>query len=340
MRKRLYIAYTGGTIGMCRTADGYAPAPGFLAAQMAEMPELRDPRMPAYDINEYAPLLDSSNMTPADWIRIGQDIVAHYDAYDGFIVLHGTDTMAYTASALPFLLRGLRKPVILTGSQIPLCEIRNDARTNLITCMVIAAEYPVPEVCLYFGNKLLRGCRSVKVDADGLDAFDSPNYPLLGRVGVEIEIDWSNVRRPPSAKALTLAAQMADATVGAFRLFPGLSPALLRNVLQPPLHGLVLETYGVGNGPDRDAAFLAAIQEATGRGVVIVNCTQCLRGSVHQGEYTGGAALARAGVVSGYDMTAEAALCKLFHLFSSGCSADEVKARIAVNLCGELTLPA
>lgn len=340
MRKRLYIAYTGGTIGMCRTSDGYAPAPGFLAAQMAEMPELRDPRMPAYDINEYAPLLDSSNMTPADWIRIGQDIVAHYDAYDGFIVLHGTDTMAYTASALPFLLRGLRKPVILTGSQIPLCEIRNDARTNLITCMVIAAEYPVPEVCLYFGNKLLRGCRSVKVDADGLDAFDSPNYPLLGRVGVEIEIDWSNVRRPPSAKALTLAAQVADATVGAFRLFPGLSPALLRNVLQPPLHGLVLETYGVGNGPDRDAAFLAAIQEATGRGVVIVNCTQCLRGSVHQGEYTGGAALARAGVVSGYDMTAEAALCKLFHLFSSGCSADEVKARIAVNLCGELTLPA
>ena len=338
MRKRLYIAYTGGTIGMCRTADGYAPAPGFLAAQMAEMPELRDGRMPVYDINEYTPLLDSSNMTPGDWIRIGQDIVAHYDAYDGFIVLHGTDTMAYTASALPFLLQGLRKPVILTGSQIPLCEVRNDARANLITCMLIAAEHPVPEVCLYFGNKLLRGCRSVKVDADGLDAFESPNYPPLGTVGVDIEIDWSHVRAAPASGTLTLAALAPKATtVGAFRIFPGLAPALLRNVLQPPLRGLVLETFGVGNAPDRDEAFLDAIREATGRGVVIVNCTQCLRGSVHQGEYAGGAALARAGVVSGYDMTAEAALCKLFYLFNSGCAAEEVKARIAEDLCGELT---
>ncbi len=312
MRKRLYMAYTGGTIGMCRSPDGYAPAPGYLAAQMAEMPELRDPRMPAYEINEYAPLLDSSNMTPADWIRIGEDIVAHYADYDGFIVLHGTDTMAYTASALPFLLQGLRKPVILTGSQIPLCEIRNDARANLITCMLIAAEHPVPEVCLYFGNKLLRGCRAVKVDADGLDAFESPNYPPLGTVGVDVEIDWSHVRAAPAVETLTLAPLATYATVGAFRIFPGLAPTLLRNVLQPPLRGLVLETFGVGNAPDRDEAFLAAIREATDRGVVIVNCTQCLRGSVHQGEYTGGAALARAGVVSGYDLTAEAALCKLF----------------------------
>ncbi len=188
-------------------------------------------------------------MTPADWIRIGQDIVAHYDAYDGFIVLHGTDTMAYTASALPFLLQGLRKPVILTGSQIPLCEIRNDARANLITCMLIAAEHPAPEVCLYFGNKLLRGCRSVKVDADGLDAFESPNYPPLGTVGVDIEIDWSHVRTAPASETLTLAALAADATVGAFRIFPGLAPTLLRNMLQPPLRGLVLETFGVGNAP-------------------------------------------------------------------------------------------
>ena len=156
---------------------------------MAAMPELADPRMPGYDIHEYDPLLDSSNMRPADWVRIGQDIVAHYDAYDGFLVLHGTDTMAYTASALPFFLQGLGKPVIVTGSQIPLCEIRNDARANLITSMLIAAEYPLPEVCLYFGGKLLRGCRAVKVDADGLEAFDSPKYPPLGVAGVEIQID-------------------------------------------------------------------------------------------------------------------------------------------------------
>ena len=160
---------------------------------MAVMPELADPRMPGYDIHEYDPLLDSSNMRPADWVRIGQDIVAHYDAYDGFIVLHGTDTMAYTASALPFFLQGLRKPVIVTGSQIPLCEIRNDARANLITSMLIAAEYPVPEVCLYFGGKLLRGCRAVKVDADGLDAFDSPKFSPLGVAGVEIQIDPTRV---------------------------------------------------------------------------------------------------------------------------------------------------
>jgi L-asparaginase len=352
MLKRLYIAYTGGTIGMSRTPDGYAPAPGFLAAQMAVMPELADPRMPGYDIHEYDPLLDSSNMRPADWVRIGQDIVAHHDAYDGFIVLHGTDTMAYTASALPFFLQGLRKPVIVTGSQIPLCEIRNDARANLITSMLIAAEYPVPEVCLCFGGKLLRGCRAVKVDADGLDAFDSPKFPPLGVAGVEIQIDLTRVHslrtsspataagRDAAPLGVSLAAPRAEATVGAFRLFPGLAPDLLRNVLQPPLQGLVLEAYGVGNGPDRDAQLLAALTEAASRGVVIVAITQCLRGAVHLGEYAAGSALAKAGVISGYDMTAEAALCKLFYLFSQGLPPETVAARMAEDLCGELTVPA
>ncbi len=192
--KRLYIAYTGGTIGMRRTAEGYAPAPGFLAAQMAVMPELVDPAMPAYDLHEYEPLLDSSNMRPADWVRIGRDIVKHYDDYDGFVVLHGTDTMAYTASALPFFIGGLGKPVIITGSQIPLSEVRNDARSSLVTSMLIASSAAVSEVCLYFGNKLLRGCRATKVHADGLDAFDSPNYPPLGRVGVDVDIDTTHIR--------------------------------------------------------------------------------------------------------------------------------------------------
>ncbi|MCX6027872.1 MAG: asparaginase [Chloroflexi bacterium] len=348
MPKRLYIAYTGGTIGMRRTADGYAPAPGWLAAQMAAMPELADPRMPSYDIHEYDPLLDSSNMQPADWVAIGQDICAHYDGYDGFIVLHGTDTMAYTASALPFFLQGLAKPVIITGSQIPLCEVRNDARSNLITSMLIAAEYPVPEVCLYFGQKLLRGCRAVKVDAAGLDAFDSPNYPPLGVVGVEIQIDRTHLggqyarHKTKTAKrgepGIALATPVAAATVGAFRLFPGLSPDLLRNVLQPPLQGLVLEAYGAGNGPDRDAAFLEVLAEATGRGVVVVAITQCLAGAVRLGEYAAGSALARAGVISGHDMTAEAALCKLFYLFSAGYGPEVVKQKLGESLCGELTV--
>jgi L-asparaginase len=339
MTKRLYIAYTGGTIGMRRTTGGYAPAPGFLAEQMAAMPELADPRMPAYSIHEYDPLLDSSNMCPADWVRIGRDIVAHYDDFDGFIVLHGTDTMAYTASALPFFVHGLAKPVIITGSQIPLAEVRNDARNSLITSMLIAGDATIPEVCLYFGNKLLRGCRSTKVHADGLDAFDSPNYPPLGVVGVDVEVDATHVRPARVSMAARLAEPVSEPTVGAFRLFPGLSPDLLRNVLQAPLQGLVLLAYGVGNGPDRDQTLLRVIREATDRHVVIVACTQCLRGSVHLGEYATGAALAQAGVISGYDMTTEAALCKLYFLFSTGHAPDEVRWLMGEDLCGEVTLP-
>src|SRR5205085_12569490 len=165
------------------------PQPGYLQKQMAPMPELRNPSMPAFTIHEYSPLLDSSNMTPREWVKIARDIAGVYGRYDGFVVLHGTDTMAYTASALPFMLSGLAKPVIVTGSQIPLCEVRNDARENLITSLLIASSYDVPEVCLYFGGKLLRGCRAVKVSADGFAAFDSPNFPPLGLVGIDIEIN-------------------------------------------------------------------------------------------------------------------------------------------------------
>ena len=338
MKKRLYIAYTGGTIGMQRTEFGYAPAPGHLEAQMLLLPELRHPSMPDFDIHEFEPLLDSSNMTPADWVRIGEDICSHYDEYDGFIVLHGTDTMAYTASALPFFLEQLGKPVILTGSQIPLCEIRNDARDHLITAMLIAAEHPMGEVCLYFNHKLLRGCRAVKVNADGLDAFDSPNYPPLGIVGVDIQIFSDRVMPAQPIAKTVLTSPKQPAYVGALRLFPGISSEFLRNVLQPPLQGLVLEAYGVGNGPDRDQGFLEALAEANSRGLVIVDCTQCLRGTVRLGEYATGASLARAGVISGFDMTAEAALGKLFALLSQGLTPLEVKQAMARNLRGELTI--
>src|SRR5438874_1144812 len=267
--KRVYIAYTGGTIGMNRARGGYCPEPGYLQRQMAQMPELDHPSMPSYTIHEYDPLLDSSNMTPAQWAKIAHDVDANYERFDGFVVLHGTDTMAYTASALPFMLRGLGKPVIITGSQIPLCEIRNDARENLITSLLIASNYDIPEVCLYFGGRLLRGCRAVKVSADGFAAFASPNMPPLGTVGTEIEINWPLVRRTRSRK-LRLEEFRSRAVVSALRLFPGIAPDLVRNVLRPPLQGLVLEAYGVGNGPDQDEEFLTALAEATKRGVVIV----------------------------------------------------------------------
>jgi L-asparaginase len=339
MSKRVYVAYTGGTIGMRRTPGGYVPEPGYLQQQMDVMPELRDPQVPSFEIHEYEPLLDSSNMAPRDWLKIANDIAAHYDDYDGFVVLHGTDTMAYTASALPFLLQGLRKPVIVTGSQIPLCEIRNDGRENLITALLLAANFDIPEVCLYFGGRLLRGCRSVKVSADGFAAFASPNYPALGNIGIDIEIAWPLIRRPDPAE--TLAVQtLGTPVVSALRLFPGISPELVRNVLRPPLQGLVLEAYGVGNGPDQDQAFIDALTEATSRGVVIVNCTQCLEGTVMLGEYATGAALARAGVISGYDLTAEAALAKLYYLFSRGDSPADVMSHMQRDLRGELTVRA
>ncbi len=338
MKKQVYIAYTGGTIGMRKTSQGYAPASGYLQEHIAGMPEMHSELMPDYTIQEYDPLLDSSDMTPQEWLLIARDIAANYEHYDGFIILHGTDTMAYTASALPFMLEGLQKPVIITGSQIPLCELRNDARENLITVMELAANYAIPEVCLYFGHQLLRGCRSVKVNADGFDAFASPNFPALGSVGIDIQIHWERVLPTLDVKPPLEVRELAPSRVAALRLFPGINPAVVHNILQPPLQGLVLETYGVGNGPSHPD-FLAALKEGADRGVVIVDCTQCLRGSVNLGDYATGAALARAGVISGCDMTAEAALAKLFYLFSQNLSVDTVKTLMQTNLRGELTPP-
>jgi len=336
MRKRVYVAYTGGTIGMKRTRKGYEPKTGYLQQQMEAIPELRHSSMPSVTVHEYEPLLDSSNMTPRQWLEIARDIAAHYDEYDGFVVVHGTDTMAYTASALPFLLDGLAKPVVITGSQIPLCEIRNDARENLITSLMIASSYAIPEVCLYFGGKLLRGCRSVKVSASGFAAFDSPNFLPLGEVGIDIDIRWELVRPARRTRKLKVP-KLATPVVSALRLFPGISHEHVRNVMRPPLQGLVLEAYGVGNGPDQDTNFIDALSEATARGVVIVDCTQCLEGRVDLSEYAAGSALARAGVISGFDMTAEAAVAKLYYLFGRGDTPVQVKREMQRDLCGELT---
>ncbi|MEM7049557.1 MAG: asparaginase [Acidobacteriota bacterium] len=334
--KRVYIANTGGTIGMKWSPRGYCPEAGFLESQMAKMPELKAPGMPEFVIEEFDPLLDSSNMTPRDWIAIGRRLMAHRDDFDGFIVVHGTDTMAYSASALSFALRGLAKPVIFTGSQIPLVEVRSDARTNLVTALQLAAGSPVPEICLFFGNQLFRGNRATKVSAGGFGAFESPNFPALGTAGVDLQVHWDLVLPPEQGVPQPRFTEVRPAKVVALKLFPGMPPEILANALRPPTEGVVLETYGVGNGPG-DAELLRVLEEAADRGVVIVNCTQCLYGRVDMEDYATGSALGRAGLTSGSDMTTEAALAKLFYLLSLGLGVDEVRRQMPRSLRGELT---
>ena len=317
---------------MRRVEGVYVPAPGYLAEQVKG--QVEHPDLPDFDLNEYTPLLDSANMRPSNWQLIAEDIAATYDAYDGFVVLHGTDTMAYTAAALSFMLEGLGKPVILTGSQIPLAEARSDARENLITSLLLAVHARVPEVCLYLNGSLLRGNRATKVSSSGFGAFTSPNFPPLGSVGVEIEVNRRLLRSPGN----TLKVQpLGSVQVAALRLFPGITAEILQNVLLEPVQGLVLETYGAGNAPSNDAALLEVLHSASARGVVIVNCTQCLHGSVNMSGYATGSALLEAGVVGGFDLTPEAALTKLVYLLSKGLTPEEVRRQVQQDLRGELT---
>lgn len=339
----ILIIYTGGTIGMRKTADGYRPEPGYLQTLLHGRPAFRADSVPRFDILEFDPLLDSSNMTPADWMKIAHCIREQYARYAGFIVLHGTDTMAFTASALSFILEDLGKPVILTGSQIPLAETRNDAEENLLTSLIILGEHGrhMAEVFVYFDARLFRGNRATKVDVDAFKAFASPNLDPVGEVGINIEIDWTLVTRPAERSSTAVSVvEIGAAVVAAFRLFPGMQAAYLSNMLAEPVQGVVLECFGAGNAPDKNEAFMAAIRQATARGVVIVAVTQPLSGSADLHLYATGQALRRAGVVSGYDMTTEAALTKLFYLFAKGYAPDRVKALVQQNLRGELTLPA
>ena len=291
---------------------------------------------------QFHPPIDSSDMSPAHWQDIARSIADNYDDYDGFVVLHGTDTMAYTASALSFMLEGLDKPVIITGSQLPIGEVRTDGEENLITALQIAAATDtdgrpmVREVAILFENYLWRGNRSTKRSADNFNAFKSNNYPQLAKIGLGIHFDTDALMRRSVSRPLTPHYGL-DTSVMVIDLYPGLNEGLLRHMLAAPgIKGIVLRTYGTGNAPT-SSWFIEAIREVINRGVIVLNVTQCLNGGVLN-RYLAGDMLAATGVISGYDLTFEAAITKMMFLFGLGISREEVKKQLCMSLAGEMTL--
>lgn len=334
-KKRVLILNTGGTISSVKSANGYEPQSGYVKKALAGIAALGNASMPDYVIREFNPLLDSSNLTVDDWNRIAGFVAREYDNYDGFVIFHGTDTMAYTASALSFMLENLAKPVILTGSQLPLSEVRNDAYDHVVTSLWLCAHRPLHEVCIYFNQQLLRGNRSRKVSSDRFHAFDSPNFPSLAKIGTKIMLE-AELMLPLPQNPFRLQ-KMDSHCVANFRLYPGFSMQVLSHILKQPLKALILETFGAGNAPNNNPDFLALVESAVKSGIIIVNCTQCIQGRVEMSEYATGFALYQAGLVSGQDMTPEAVHSKLLYLLSKDLSFDEVKHYMFENLRGELT---
>lgn len=334
MNKRILIIYTGGTIGMMPSDNGYVPMPGFHDQLMRQLDNRASGQLPAYELIEFDQLIDSANLTPDHWLQMAQALAARWNDYDGFVLLHGTDTLAYSASALSFMLNGINKPVILTGSQIPLAQLRNDALDNLVTAMLLAANPAISEVCICFNGRLLRGNRSVKVSSSGFDAFDSPSFPWLGRVGIDVELQ-PQLLLAPGTPAFRLAPFDADA-VAVLQLYPGIGAHIAEAILAgSSIRALVLQTYGAGNPPDANKALMQVLENASKRGITLLNITQCARGGVSQGAYATGATLNRIGVISGRDLTLEAAFAKLQVLIASGLSGDTLHSALQEPLCGE-----
>lgn len=334
----ILVLYTGGTIGMVKdeVSDTFVPFDFELIAN--NVPELKRLNY-QLTVHSFHPIIDSSNMTPEIWIKMATLINENYDEYDGFVILHGSDTMAFTASALSFMLEGLQKPVILSGSQLPIGEIRTDARENLITALELASAKKdnnplIHEVCIFFDNKLFRGNRSFKYNSAKFEAFRSPNYPVLVESGVHLKYT-SDAFINNSGKQFQLNTEL-DTAVGVLKLFPGISPVSVKSVLQSDVRSIIMETFGTGNTTTAPW-FLDLLAEAIQTGKNILNISQCRVGSVELGRYETSRYLKEIGVLNGFDMTFEAAITKLMYLQGKYSDQKEVAYWVQKNLRGELT---
>ncbi len=338
----ILIIYTGGTIGMIENRHTGALESYDFAHVRRWIPELEDFD---YNIHSYAfnPPIDSSDMEPSNWQAIVKVIADNYDNYDGFVVLHGTDTMSYTASALSFMLQGLTKPVILTGSQLPISMLRTDGRENLLTSIEIAAAKDaegnamVPEVCVFFENRLLRGNRTTKINAEGFNAFRSYNFPWLAHAGIHIKYNHAIIRRPQKGNVFKPHYVM-DSNVVVITLFPGIRREIISSIVNiPGLRAVVLRTYGSGNAPQKKW-LIELLKEAEAKGIIVVNVTQCSEGSIEMSRYRTGLQLLETGVVNGHDATVESTITKLMFLVGHNLSNERIRQLMDCDLRGEITI--
>ena len=337
-KNKVLLIYTGGTIGMVQDENG--------ALQPFAMERIYD-ALPLLHRTDYKidscqleTIIDSSNMTPSFWADIADIIERNYDDYDGFVVLHGTDTMAYTASALSFMIKNLTKPIVLTGSQLPLGKLRSDGRENIICALEIASGHQVviPEVTIFFESHLYRGNRSTKVSAENFDAFSSFNYPSLAKAGIKITYRPQLIMPMPSPEAPLKVRKVFDCRIAVLKLFPGITAEVVRAILHTPdLQGVIIETFGSGNAPT-EKWFIDALQEALNRGIIVYNVTQCKAGAVQMCQYQASCDMDRIGVIGGHDITIEAAVTKMMYLLGTFPNdKQKVRERLSLNLRGEIS---
>lgn len=342
----ILVLYTGGTIGMMKDPKTGSLVPFDFGNIYEHMPILRNLDY-IIDFYSFENLIDSSNMTPEFWIELAEKIEENYEKYDGFVVLHGSDTMAYSASALSFMLENLAKPVVFTGSQLPMGMVRSDGRENFVTSIEIAASKIngkpcVPEVCIFFENQLLRGNRATKFNAENFNAFSSGNYPPLAEVGIKIKYNREFIGYKNRTAEVTTAEKLIvhkkfDRNVGILKLFPGITLDFVKHALHTPgLKGVIMETFGSGNAPTSEW-FLDELADAIRKGLIIYNVTQCKSGSVEMGRYETSLNLDKIGVISGFDITTESALAKMMYLLGEGFTRSEVKKYLQESLRGEMT---